>query len=1371
MNEPIAIVGMGCRFAGSPDLTAYWKTVREGRTCFGEVPPGRWNVEAFYDANRRAANRTYSRAFGSIGDIRWFSPETFGLSPSRARQMDPQQRLFLEVTRCALEDAGYGRRTPQPDRTGVFLGISTCEYRDYLSARLRLMQMLDGDFGRVPQEAAMRAEELVSDVPPVQPSALIGQMLNMAAANVAQSFNFRGPAYAVDAACSSASAAVASAMLHLRTGRCDAAIAGGVYLNLTPDNFVGFSRLGALSKSGACKPFDAAADGFVLGEGAGAVVLRRLEDAMRDGDSIWAVLRGVGVSNDGAEGGPLAPSVDGQVAAIEEAYRDAQTPPESVGFVEIHGTGTPVGDRIEAVALRRAMRSTGTDCYLSSAKANVGHALAASGAASLIRAALAVAYRIRPPQAGLTEVSPSVGLVGSRFHATASKTEWPSDEGPRRAGVSAFGFGGTNVHLVLEEAPEVCSRRVYAAPPAPPETAPAEVYVTAPTRGLLASHLRDLERAIADAPEAPLSVLAHTLQRRRPAKVGVRLSASNVAELRERLAAAARACDDGAELASDGLACGPEPRNFSAWLHPLPPSPTVQRLCWALHRKKKAPEESDPSQLLNRIRAIVAETAFRSVDDLRAESRLGQDLGLDSLARVELAEALAREFPWLAAETEPFGSADPTLAELARRVGSLRNGDSQTADELFHGKKVSAVVAANDPRVDSHRIDGTPLLPLAVAIELALSASRIEPESPDAILAVRDYETYRPALIAGERLSVEISCRTLREAASGTFVELASTAPGSVNNAVFARTRIERSRDQFLALTSPAGGRRPQLPLAEFYERFLFHGPALRAVETVVEVGDRHVLGAVRSAADVNPATRFDWLAVDAALQLCAYWARARFDRAALPVGFETLLLVRETPQGARLLCTAKLSHVLGDRFTGDIDLTDEAGNLLIQIRGLRGRLLDSWRSALANADRPSNRVADWPEVVALRERFRAAREHGITDPYFRPQRRGAQATTRIDGDRYVDFSSYDYLGFARDPEVVSAAVKAAERYGTSTSASRLASGEIPLHRELERELADFLGCDDALAMVSGHATNVGVLGSLLGAEDLVVHDALAHDSILAGVRLAGAQRRAFPHNDVEALERILGETSAWARRTLVVAEGAYSMDGDLAPLDRIVGVARKYAALVYVDEAHSLGVVGATGRGVGERFGVQRSEVELWMGTLSKSLGSCGGFVAGSQVAIEHLRYTVPGFVYSVGISPANAGAALAALRKLRREPQRVATLRRNTDRFLELCREQGVSVGTAAGAAIVPCITGDSRVALLLSQALAARGLSVQPIVSPAVEEGKARLRFFVTIEHSEKQLAYAAAALGEELARLRSAKRPMQKEFSAELRQAAE
>jgi 8-amino-7-oxononanoate synthase len=373
-------------------------------------------------------------------------------------------------------------------------------------------------------------------------------------------------------------------------------------------------------------------------------------------------------------------------------------------------------------------------------------------------------------------------------------------------------------------------------------------------------------------------------------------------------------------------------------------------------------------------------------------------------------------------------------------------------------------------------------------------------------------------------------------------------------------------------------------------------------------------------------------------------------------------------------------------------------------------------------------------EIRMIRE---AAEFLGISDPFFRVHEGIAGAETVIDGRSFINFASYNYVGLNGHPDIVGAARAAIDRYGTSVSASRPVSGERPVHRELERALARVHGTEDCVVLVGGHSTNVTVIGHLLGREDVIVHDALIHNSIVQGAILSGARRVPFPHLDHEAADRLLREARPRGGHALLVIEGHYSMDGDVPDLPAFIAAARRNRAWLMVDEAHALGVLGPRGFGTADRFGVDPGEVDIWMGTLSKSLVSCGGYIAGSKDLVDFLKVAAPGFVFSVGMAPAAAAAALAALELLEREPERVRRLNDRAALFLRLAREGGLDVGGSIGASIVPIITGSSIRAGRLAHALFYRGVNVQPILYPAVPERAARLRFFATASHTEEQI----------------------------------
>jgi 8-amino-7-oxononanoate synthase len=385
-------------------------------------------------------------------------------------------------------------------------------------------------------------------------------------------------------------------------------------------------------------------------------------------------------------------------------------------------------------------------------------------------------------------------------------------------------------------------------------------------------------------------------------------------------------------------------------------------------------------------------------------------------------------------------------------------------------------------------------------------------------------------------------------------------------------------------------------------------------------------------------------------------------------------------------------------------------------------------------------------EYLQFQAALAKAAQLGETDPFLAVHDGVSQAVTNLAGRELANFSGNNYLGLSGDPDVTAAAQAALDRYGTSVSASRLVSGTRPLHVELERGIARLLNAEDAITFTSGQATNMTVIGSLMGRGDLILHDELAHNSILLGSRLSGATRRAFPHNDWQSLDDILQEVRHEYRKVLIVIEGVYSMEGDFPDVPRFIEVKRRHKALLYLDEAHSLGTLGKTGRGIGEHFGIPSRDIDIWMGTLSKALGACGGYVAGGGPMIKFLKYTCPGVIYTVGLAPASGAAALAALGKLEGSSERVVRLQDRSRSFLQLVKERGLDTGRSSGTPIVPVMVGSSQRALRAARLLRERGISVQPILHPAVPEAGARLRFFISALHTNDQLEHAANALAD-------------------------
>ena len=407
-GQPIAIVGMDCVFPGAPNLRTYWENILRGVDAVTEVPAERWDPARFYDANRQAPNRIYARHGAFLGETR-FDPLRYRMPPATVRQVEPVQLLSLEVARRALEDAGYGTRPLARSRTSVIFGSSGIHD---LGIAYAIQTMLPHYLAAVPGLDDAERDRIVAaareGLPVWTEDSFPGMLPNVIAGRIANRLDLGGANFTIDAACSSSLAALHAGVGQLRDETCDVVLVGGADVSSNLFTFTGFARTHALTPSERGRPFDRAADGIVLGEGVGAVVLKRLADAERDGDRIYAVIRGVGFSSDGSNRSLTAPFPEAQVSALERAYEDADVDPSTVQLVEAHATGTAVGDAAELDALRRVFggASESASCAVGSVKSMIGHAKAAAGIAGLIKAALAVQQGVLPPTLHVTDPNP-----------------------------------------------------------------------------------------------------------------------------------------------------------------------------------------------------------------------------------------------------------------------------------------------------------------------------------------------------------------------------------------------------------------------------------------------------------------------------------------------------------------------------------------------------------------------------------------------------------------------------------------------------------------------------------------------------------------------------------------------------------------------------------------------------------------------------------------------------------------------------------------------------------------------------------------------------------------------------------------------------
>ncbi|MBN9248184.1 MAG: aminotransferase class I/II-fold pyridoxal phosphate-dependent enzyme, partial [Hyphomicrobium sp.] len=343
-----------------------------------------------------------------------------------------------------------------------------------------------------------------------------------------------------------------------------------------------------------------------------------------------------------------------------------------------------------------------------------------------------------------------------------------------------------------------------------------------------------------------------------------------------------------------------------------------------------------------------------------------------------------------------------------------------------------------------------------------------------------------------------------------------------------------------------------------------------------------------------------------------------------------------------------------------------------------------------------------------------------------------------------INFGWCDYLGLSDHPEVLAAAKSAIDAFGSCISASRMVSGDLQMHRQLEAELAEFFGFENSLVFVSGRAASVSTIGTLLSKGDLVVHDELVHNSAIVGARLSGAEMKPFKHNDLESLIRVLLQSRERFKNVLIVVEGLYSTEGDCVRLSRLVQIKCEFGCWLMVDDAHGIGVLGESGRGLAEYAGVDPRKIDIYMGTLSKALASCGGFIAGNAELIEILKYSAPAFVYSVGLPPSVTAAARASLRILRSEPERVHRLHSNCKLFFEECRTRGFDTGTSIGLGMIPIMIGPVKKTGRRMELMVEQGFNPSPIIYPGVRINASRLRFFISSEHSVAELQSCAEAL---------------------------
>jgi 8-amino-7-oxononanoate synthase len=1381
----IAIVGLDCRFPKAGDPAALWKLLIDGVDGIDEISPDvRWNATALHEAGT-----INHRSGGLIGDVDAFDNDFFGIAPREAEAMDPQQRLLLQTAWRAIENATLDPRGQASSNTGVYVGVMANEW-----AHLHMR-----DYSAITAQIGS------------------GNGYFMTANRLSYQLDLKGPSLAVDTACSSSLVAVHLAAQALCHHECDQALAAGVNLTLTPAVNVFYTQAGLAAPDGRCKPFSASANGIGRGEGVAVVVLRRLADAVAEHLPIYAVIKGSAVNSDGRSNGITAPNRWAQQAVADAAYRAAGIVPAQITFLEAHGTGTLLGDMIEAKALAHAhRRGREKPCAIGSIKGNLGHTEGAAGIAGLIKVALSLHHRVVPPTRFADDENVDLRLGAGGLRLLSEPLDLPAEI--VYAGVSSFGIGGTNSHVVLASAS-----------PAENTTAATGVGVltlSADSPEALSRNAFQLASDIADT-NVPLAQLCWSTNRIK-ALGKVRLAV--VTHDRTAAVTALRAGDFESGTAgaiSAGWLFSGQGTQYPGMHKTLYENSEAFRDAFdrvesallphlelrirevmdddRVHRTQFAQPAifalqyaqahaliqagAEPAWLLGHsigeyAAAVIAEVF--SLDDacrlIAARGRLMQSLPTGggmlavraqasdfSYATLDVAAVNGADEIVLSGATAAIEHAAATLAAAGIEVHRLN------VSHAFHSQLMEPMLVqfASTAAQCSYRQPSFPIFSalrgrvlgedelmdaqywtahIRATVRFAVTVAEALQTEPTHLvefgskpslgpLIRRSYDGAPPALSAARGITETVAA-LYRDGLDPDWAALypkPATAAHRLSGYEFSTSNRFRVAEQAAASTITAPTTAKESTMDSLISLFREQAAVLAAYRGV----DLPTAATVAPGSSTVPSVDAAAIVRSEIVRVSGFPEGGLRPTLALvgDLGFDSIMVTDLLGSLKRRIPSATVDlAALGPGST----IAD-----LIVMTGAQVADPPTEQTQAAPAVTPQFRISEFEEVRALAERISLVEAAGVDNPYFVVNDGVTTDTTMIDGNEVINFSSFNYLGMSGHLAVADAMADAVGRWGSSCSASRLLSGEKPIHRDLELELSNLLGTQDALVLVNGHAANVTVIGHLLGENDLVIHDSLAHDSIVQGCKLSGATRRPFPHNDPVALDELLTRIRHQYRRVLIVIEGVYSQDGDIADLPAFIDVKRKHQALLMIDEAHSIGVLGATGGGIGEHFNVDRSEVELWCGTMSKALAGCGGYVAGSRVLIEFLKYTTPGFIFSGGMPPAVAAAALAAIRVMRSEPDHLHRLHESAALFLSLAGEAGLDTGDSGGTPIVPCIVGSSMTALRLSNALLKRGINASPILYPAVPEDHARLRFFITSCHTEDQLRYAVKVLAEELA----------------------
>ncbi|MET3210645.1 UNVERIFIED_CONTAM: PfaD family protein [Paenibacillus sp. PvR008] len=874
----IAIIGLSGQFPKSKNADEFWNNLAQGRDCISEIPATRWSLDEHYSPDPSAPGKTYSKWMGVLEDADKFDPLFFNISPAEAELMDPQQRLFLESAWQAIEDAGIAPSSLSGSRTGVFVGCGT------------------NDYGQVLNHQGLNAQ------------GLMGAASSILSARISYLLNLKGPCLAIDTACSSSLVAMAEACNSLLLGTSDLALSGGVYAAAGPSLHIMTSKAGMLSPDGRCYSFDTRANGFVPGEGVGVLVLKRLEDAVRDEDSIYGVIRGWGVNQDGKTNGITAPSVNSQIQLEQDVYERFGIDPETISLIEAHGTGTKLGDPIEVEALTESFRhfteKTGY-CALGSVKSNIGHLLTAAGVAGVIKVLLAMKHRQVPPTVHFNQLNEHIRLAKSPFYINIDLIPWEVPAGmPRRAGVSSFGFSGTNAHVVIEEHLEKKSM----ASAAGEADAPLLFVLSAMTEEQLRTYAASMAGFLERERDLSLASIAYTLQTGRDAR-------------EVRLAFVARSRDEARQ-------------NFETYAE--------GRTLPGLLTSQSGTGQEEAQGIANKPLQEIAELWVKGVrldwSELYADSRP---------RRAHLPTyPFARERFWVPEPEMEEGEASTLTAALHPL---LHSNTSKLTEQRF-----SSTFTGREFFLSDHQVQGRKVLPGVAYLEMARAA--LEQATDMSSISLKNVVWARPIIAEEDAVSVQIGL--FPEENGEIEFEVYSGLDGEIvhsqGRAVPALSDVEAPVLDLASLQAQCGQR--ERGAAECYDLYrragLEYGPAFQGMEHLY-VGQEMILARLSLPAAVASTARQFILhpsLLDSALQTAiGFLTDETTPRLALPFALKELEIFGPCTTSMWAFVRRSEGNKPGDKVHKlDLDLCDESGSVRVRMKGYSSRILDRERGAEA---------------------------------------------------------------------------------------------------------------------------------------------------------------------------------------------------------------------------------------------------------------------------------------------------------------------------------------------------------------------------------------------------------------------------------------